>query len=64
MRKKETWPLKRNKLIVMSIDALFDEDIPCIKELPNFNRLLKNSPECAEGCVEFIRRLPILRMFP
>ena len=41
--------MKRNKLIVMSIDALFDEDIPCIKELPNFNRLLKNSARVRGG---------------
>lgn len=32
-----------NKLIVLSVDALFDEDIPFLRTLPNFGRFLQNA---------------------
>lgn len=41
--------MRRNKLIVMSIDAMFDEDMEEIKDLPNFRRLLKNSARVQGG---------------
>lgn len=41
--------MKRSRLIVMSIDAMFDEDMKYIKELPNFGRLLKHSARVRGG---------------
>ena len=29
------------KLIVLSVDSLFDEDIPLLKTLPNFGKLFE-----------------------
>ena len=41
--------MRKNKLIVMSIDALFDEDMQYIEKLPNFHKLLKHSARVRGG---------------
>lgn len=41
--------MNRNKLIVMSVDALLDEDLQYIERLPNFSRLLEGCARAAGG---------------
>ena len=53
-----------SKLIVLSIDSLFDEDMDFLRTLPNFKKLLTVRHTAGMGCAAFILPLPTRPMLP